>query len=108
MSRLGIKIGACLVMMAGVLACLSSCIKDDFIGKGMARDYSSVTISVLLPEPVVTTPTTRAGAADFDQMNDLNVLVAEGRVLRLTSSLNLTRWRMGKRLAACRYITPMQ
>lgn len=82
MSRLGIKIGACLVMMAGVLACLSSCIKDDFIGKGMARDYSSVTISVLLPEPVVTTPTTRAGAADFDQMNDLNVLVAEGQSIK--------------------------
>ena len=79
MSRLGIKIGACLVMMAGVLVCLSSCIKDDFMGKGMSRDYSSVTISVLLPEPVVTTPATRAGATDFDKMNDLNVLVAEGQ-----------------------------
>ena len=68
-----------MVMMAGVLACLSSCIKDDFMGKGMSRDYSSVTISVLLPEPVVTTPATRAGATDFDKMNDLNVLVAEGQ-----------------------------
>ena len=58
-----------LMMMCG------ACQKDDI--RDIAETEKSMTIRVLLPDPVVTAPMTRAGATDFDRITDLNVVVAD-------------------------------
>ena len=65
------------LLVGFIIMCLNSCIRDDF-GMGKQTDFNSVTINVLMPKPVVTNPMTRAGAADFDRMDDLNVVIASG------------------------------
>lgn len=58
-----------LMMMCG------ACQKDDI--RDIAETEKSMTIRVLLPDPEVTAPMTRAGATDFDRITDLNVVVAD-------------------------------
>lgn len=38
----------------------------------------TVTLRVIMPDPVIVNPMTRAGAGDFDKIRDLNIVVAEG------------------------------
>lgn len=38
----------------------------------------TVTLRVIVPEPVVVDPMTRAGAGDFDKIRDLNIVAADG------------------------------
>ena len=55
---------------------LSSCTDEDMIGRRGQTDYNSVALRVSMPTPVVCEPMTKAGAADFDHMSDLNVVIA--------------------------------
>lgn len=69
-----------LSLLLGV-ATLTSCIEDDYTsGQGCTR---GITLSIDLPDPVAQTSETRALLANFDQVYDLNVVVADpsGNVL---------------------------
>ncbi len=55
-----------------------SCIHEELAGGMDNTDkYGSVTINVQMPNQVVTNPMTRAGVADFDRMNDINIIITK-------------------------------
>lgn len=56
----------------------TACTDDTFVHDSGTFDYNSITLKVNMPTPVVCNPMTRAGAEDFNKMNDLNVVFAEG------------------------------
>lgn len=58
------------------LISLSSCTDEEMVGRRGQTDYNSVALRVSMPTPVVCEPMTKTGAADFDQMSDLNVVIA--------------------------------
>lgn len=67
----------CAFIAVSASICLFSCVKEELSGIEGGADYNSVTINVRMPAPVVTTPMTRAGAPDFDQMSDINIAIAD-------------------------------
>ena len=63
------------LLLLGVLL-WTSCIKDDF--KSTPVVNGEVILNVKLPKPIISSTTTRAGAIDFDIVNDLNIIIAAG------------------------------
>lgn len=62
-----------------VTLCAMSCSKDPKLTEFTPDDgKTAITLRVVMPDPVIENPMTRAGAADFDRINDLNIVVAEG------------------------------
>lgn len=62
-----------------VMLCAVSCSKDPKLTEFTPDDgKTAITLRVVMPDPVIENPMTRAGAADFDRINDLNIIVAEG------------------------------
>ena len=55
---------------------LIACQKDDARLIAEPEDRS-MTVHVVLPDPVVSTPGTRAGATDFDRIQNLHIVIAE-------------------------------
>lgn len=58
---------------------VASCSKDPGLnGASPADEGTTITLRVVMPDPVIENPMTRAGAADFDRIDDLNIIVTEG------------------------------
>lgn len=65
-------------MILCLLSGLTSCGDDiALMGEG-GKSCNTVSLKIQLPEPTVVNPMTRAQAADFDKVNDLNILVCDG------------------------------
>ena len=59
--------------------CISSCDRMELMPQRPQSDEGkTVTLRVIVPEPVVVDPMTRAGAGDFDKIRDLNIVAADG------------------------------
>ena len=59
--------------------CISSCDRMELMPQRSQSDEGkTVTLRVIVPEPVVVDPMTRAGAGDFDKIRDLNIVAADG------------------------------
>lgn len=59
--------------------CVSSCDRMELMPQRSQSDEGkTVTLRVIVPEPVVVDPMTRAGAGDFDKIRDLNIVAADG------------------------------
>lgn len=55
----------------------TSCIKEEFAEKYNSGNVSSVSIRVKLPEQTIVNPATRAEAAEFDELNNINILISD-------------------------------
>ena len=67
---------ACMALCS--LLTLSSCTDEEMVGRRGQSGYSSVALRVNMPTPIVCEPMSKAGAADFDQLKDLNIVIADG------------------------------
>lgn len=73
-------------LSAALLLCLllgmGSCIREELVGGVDTNDYSSVAIRVKMPEQTVVNPTTRAEAAEFDKLADMNIFISDEGIIR--------------------------
>ncbi|MDE6216066.1 hypothetical protein [Bacteroides sp.] len=54
-----------------------SCVREDFVNDTKDGNYSSMTIKVKTPKPIATDPTTRATVSEFDEIGDMNIIIAD-------------------------------
>lgn len=64
--------------LLAVLAGLSSCVKDDYAPTAPTGEPSDIILGVTLPNPMPQGAKTRANLNNFNVINDLNVVVAQG------------------------------
>lgn len=71
------QIGVALSILS--LSCLyTACSDETLIGPSYSNGKGGVTLNITLPAPIVITPMTKAGATDFNKINDLNIVIADG------------------------------
>ena len=59
----------------------TSCTNEELTGPSYPKGEGGVTLNITLPDPITIDPMTRAGAADFNKINDLNVVIADGETI---------------------------
>lgn len=56
----------------------TSCTDDDIVDSSFGKGEGGLTLNINLPDPITIDPMTRAGVADFNEIKDLNVVIADG------------------------------
>lgn len=59
----------------------TSCTNEELTGSSYPKGEGGVTLNISLPDPITIDPMTRAGTADFNKINDLNVVIADGETI---------------------------
>lgn len=59
-----------------------SCVREELADNGGNENYSSMTIKVKTPKPIATDPITRATASEFDEIGDMNVVIADKGIIK--------------------------
>lgn len=65
-----------IILLLWLVLGFSSCVKEDLIQGFGQTDYSSVSIRIKTPEPVVNNAMSRALASNFDVIENMNIIIA--------------------------------
>lgn len=79
------------LLLLPVCSVLTSCSDEELSGISGSGEKNGITLGFTLPDPIAIDPATRAGIQDFNQIKDLNIVIADEADQNIKKKLYLSQ-----------------
>ena len=79
------------LLLLPVCSVLTSCSDEELSGISGSGEKNGITLGFTLPDPIAIDPATRAGIQDFNQIKDLNIVIADEADQNIKKNLYLSQ-----------------
>lgn len=80
-----------ILLLLPVCSVLTSCSDEELSGISGSGEKNGITLGFTLPDPIAIDPATRAGIQDFNQIKDLNIVIADEADQNIKKNLYLSQ-----------------